>query len=117
MLGPPTLIPDAAAAAVALGRERDLSEILAASVGGAEWHQAALASLTGDHATAAELYRELGALPPEADARVRLAQALSDEGGPEEAEAELQRALAFWRSVEATAYVREAEELSAARAS
>jgi tetratricopeptide (TPR) repeat protein len=117
VLGPPTLLPDAAAAAVALGRERDLAQLLAKSVGGALWHGAALASLAGDHAKAAELYQELGALPPEADSRMRLAQALADEGNAEEAERELQRALAFWRSVDATAYVREAEELLAARAS
>ena len=73
--------------------------------------------LAGDHAKSAEVYRELGALPPEADARMRLAQALADRGKADEAGGELQRALAFWRSVEATAYVREAEELLAARAS
>ena len=117
VLGPPTVIPDAAAAAAALGRERDLAELLTASVGGAPWHRAALASIAGDHAKSAEVYRELGALPPEADARMRLAQALADRGKADEAEGELQRALAFWRSVEATAYVREAEELLAARAS
>jgi predicted ATPase len=117
VLGPPTVVPDAAVAAVALGREAELAEVLNARSGGARWHEAALATIAGDDGKAAEVYAAIEALPPEADARMRFARALADDGKPLEAEAELQRALAFWRSVDATAYVAEAEELQAARAS
>jgi predicted ATPase/class 3 adenylate cyclase len=113
VLGPPTVIPDAAAAGLALGREAELAETLNATRGAAAWHEAALATISGDHARAAEVYAGLSAFPPEADARVRLAQALAEEGQPAEAAAELQRALDFWRSVDATAYVREGEALLA----
>jgi hypothetical protein len=117
VLGPPTVIPDAVAAALAQGRQAELHKTLSAARGGPAWHEAALATLSGDHAKAAELYAGLEARPPEADARMELARALAADGRPAEAEAELQRALAFWRSVDATAYIREAEEVLAARAS
>jgi hypothetical protein len=55
----------------------------------------------------------MGALPEEASARLRAAEALVQEGRRAQADAELNRALAFWRSVGATAYVREGEGLLA----
>jgi tetratricopeptide (TPR) repeat protein len=116
-LGPPLVIPDAVAAATVLGREAELAATLKASVGGTVWREVAVASLEGDYAKAVDIYGQLEAFPAQADTRARLAQTLADQGKPVEAEAELQRALTFWRSVGATAYVREAEELLAARAS
>jgi hypothetical protein len=45
---------------------------------------------------------------------LRAAEALVREGRRSEADDELKRSLAFWRSVGATAYVREGEALLAA---
>jgi hypothetical protein len=45
---------------------------------------------------------------------LRAAEGFVREGRRAEADVELKRALAFWRSVGATAYVREAEALLAA---
>jgi hypothetical protein len=55
----------------------------------------------------------MGALPEEASARLRAAEAFVHDGRRAEADGELQRSLAFWRSVGATAYVREGETLLA----
>ena len=53
---------------------------------------------------------------PEAYARLRAAENLVREGRRAEADAELERSLAFWRTAGATAYVREGEALLAASA-
>ena len=55
---------------------------------------------------------------PQDEAYVRLeaAAAHADAGRRAEADAQLQRALSFWRSVGATRYIREAETLLAATA-
>ncbi len=62
---------------------------------------------------AASVYAGMGALPEEAFARLRAAEAFVQEGRRAEADAELSRALAFWRAVGASAYVREGEALLA----
>jgi hypothetical protein len=58
----------------------------------------------------------LGAGPEEARARLRAVELLVRDGRRAEADVELERALAFWRSAGATAYVREGEALMAASA-
>ena len=50
------------------------------------------------------------------DSRLRAARALVDENRRAEADAQLHRALAFYRSVGATRYIREGEALLAATA-
>jgi hypothetical protein len=65
---------------------------------------------------AAEIFGAMGAVPEEAFARLRAAEALVQAGRRAEADAQLQQALAFYRSVGATAYIREAEGLFAASA-
>ena len=59
---------------------------------------------------------EMGARPDEAFVRLRAAEALVEAGRRAEANVQVERALAFYRSVGATAYVREAEALFAASA-
>ena len=76
--------------------------------------QAALALASEDCEAAAERYAEIGSLPDEAYARLRAAERLVGEGNGAEADVQLQRALAFWRSVGATRYIREGETLLAA---
>ena len=80
------------------------------------WRQAASAYVSGNPSAAAEIYREIGAGPDEAFARLRAADKLVREGRRAEADVELDAALSFWRSVGATAYVREGEALLAASA-
>ncbi|MBA2569428.1 MAG: AAA family ATPase [Actinobacteria bacterium] len=77
------------------------------------WLAAAAAYASGDLLGAAEQYAAIGALPHEAYARLRGAETLVLAGRRAEADPELQRSLAFWRSVGATAHVREGEALLA----
>ena len=77
------------------------------------WRRAAASYASGDYSAAADVYGKIGALPEEAYARLRAAEAFVSEGRRAEADAELKRSLAFWRSVGATAYVREGEALLA----
>jgi class 3 adenylate cyclase/tetratricopeptide (TPR) repeat protein len=97
-----------------LGKERQLLEGLAHAEISTPWRKAAVAYVSGDFLGAADVYASLGALPEEAYSRLRAADALLSEGRRAEADVELQQALAFWRSVGATAYVREGEALLAA---
>jgi tetratricopeptide (TPR) repeat protein len=104
------LLPDLAVVLVALGRQAEFPD----AIGGTPWRRAAAAYASGDFLGAAEQYASIGALPEEAYARLRGAEVLVQEGRRAEADAELEQALAFCRSVGATAYVREGESLLAA---
>ena len=116
VLGPPTGVHDMAVAAVRLERENDFVSALEGAVGGRPWVEAGLAYVSGDFTGAAERYAALQALPQEADARMKAAKQLIAENRRSEGDAELQRALGFWRSVGATAYLSEGEALLAASA-
>jgi class 3 adenylate cyclase/tetratricopeptide (TPR) repeat protein len=70
-----------------------------------------LAVVTGEHEKAAALFHEAGMRFAAADAHRFAARRLADEGRSGEAEAQLAQALAFYRAVGATRYVRECEEL------
>jgi len=70
--------------------------------------------LGGDYAEAAELFAQMGTRPNEAYARLRAAETLVAAGRPAEADEQLEMALAFFRSVGATRYLREAEALLSA---
>jgi tetratricopeptide (TPR) repeat protein len=99
----------------ALGRGEDL---LAATEDApwTRWIEAARLYAGGDFSGAADVYAEIGSLLDEADARLRSAEHLAEAGRREEADAQLELALAFYRSVGATRYVSEGEELLAASA-
>ena len=105
--------PDAAFVLTELGREEMF--ISAASQAGEAfaWRRAAVAVLSGDRVGAAEIYAEIGSLPDEAYARYRAAEQLLAEGRRAEADVQLERALAFWRSVGAAGYLRDGEALLA----
>jgi class 3 adenylate cyclase/tetratricopeptide (TPR) repeat protein len=77
---------------------------------------AAEALARGNYVAAADIYAKMGSLPNEAYARLRATTHLVDAGQRKEADQQLQRTLAFWRSVSATRYVREAEALLPATA-
>ena len=65
---------------------------------------------------AAERFEEIGSIPDAALARLRAAEGLVAEKRANAADIQLDRALAFWRSVGATRYIREGEALLAATA-
>lgn len=75
------------------------------------WVAAAAAVLNGQFLEAAEIYASMPFLPAEAEARTRAAETLIAEGRHDEAEAQLQRALSFWRSAGASRYIARAEQL------
>jgi tetratricopeptide (TPR) repeat protein len=100
----------------ALGRGAELLEIVATVGAPTPWLQAAAAIATGDYERAAELYAEIGSLPDEALTRLRAAEQLLAAGRQAEGTVQLQQALAFYRQVQASAYVRQAEALLAASA-
>jgi class 3 adenylate cyclase len=100
----------------ALGRSSDMEGVVENATISTRWLDAARAYAAGAFAEAADVYAEIGAVPDEAYARVRAAEALVDAGRRVDADAQLQRALAFYRSVGATAYIREGERLLAASA-
>jgi len=80
------------------------------------WTEEVRAYAQGDYAGAIEILRQTGSKPEEAEARLRAAEQLVGEGRRAEADEQLQRALGFYRSVGATAYVGECEALLAATA-
>ena len=75
------------------------------------WLDAALAIVQGRDLEAAGTYAAIGSLPDEAEARLRAAEALTRGTRQAEAEAELAPALAFYRSVKASRWLAEAEQL------
>jgi hypothetical protein len=80
------------------------------------WTGTAVAAWRGDLLGAAEAFEGFGARALEAEARVRAAGQLRTLGDAARADAELHRALAFFRGVGATRRVRDAEALLAATA-
>jgi tetratricopeptide (TPR) repeat protein len=76
------------------------------------WLDAATAILDADHRRAADVLGDIGSLPDQATAHLQAARQLIQEYRAD-GEAQLQKALAFWQRVGATAYIREAEALLA----
>jgi class 3 adenylate cyclase/tetratricopeptide (TPR) repeat protein len=108
-----TAVPEAvnlASVLIELGRANEAEALLPQGYE-SRWFDAIRLAAAGDFAGAADVYAEMGGLTDEADMRLRAAEA----GGPG-AEEQLQKALAFYRSVGATAYIRRAEALLAATA-
>jgi hypothetical protein len=112
-LGAATAVPDGGVAAFAFGRDRQFIEA-AQTIVGTPWIEAAVAYAAGELVRAADIFAGIGARPEEAHARLAAASQFVEAGERSRAESELQQSLAFWRSVDATAYVREGEALLAA---
>jgi tetratricopeptide (TPR) repeat protein len=98
-----------------LGCVRALREALATANPDDPWRHAAVAVLDRDFELAAEIFEQMG-YTDEAYARLKAAQKLLAEGRRTEADGQLEKALAFFRSVGATRYIREGEALLAASA-
>ena len=101
---------DLALIAGELGYAEELAELLE-DVAQTRWIAATRALLRNDFAEAADMLGEIGAADLEALARLRAAKRLVADGRRAEADEQLQLALAFWRSVRATRYIRDAEAL------
>ena len=104
-------VVDLAVAMTALGRSAEFVERAHTLATPTKWLDAAVLVAKGDDAAAAETLDEIGALPLAAEARLRAALALVEAGRRREAEELLGAALNFFRAVNATRYVREAETL------
>jgi hypothetical protein len=100
----------------ALGRPTELETLVENATISTRWLDAARAYVAGAFVGAADVHAEIGAPSDEAFARLRAAEALVDAGRRADADVQLQRALTFYRSVGATAYIRDAEGLLAASA-
>jgi tetratricopeptide (TPR) repeat protein len=93
----------------ALGRTDEFAMALSRATLETRWVGAARAIADGELARAAEIYAEAGALPFEAYTRLRAAEA----GEPD---AQLDKAISFYRRAGAKAYLAEAEQLLKATA-
>jgi hypothetical protein len=102
--------------ASAFGRAAEVSEFAERDPVDSAWLRAVRAIAAGDLPGAAEIYDEMGALSAAAFYHLRAAEGLVVEGRRAEADGQLHPALAFYRSVGATRYVREGEALLAASA-
>jgi tetratricopeptide (TPR) repeat protein len=101
---------DLAVALIALGRIEELRAAVEAARE-TRWADALQHYATGEFDRAAEVFAEMGVPRDEADALLRAAEQLVAEGRRAEAHEQLQRALTFYRSVGATRYIRQCEEL------
>jgi class 3 adenylate cyclase len=108
--------PEVVLVAERVGRTAEIRAIVDGLPDEIRWKIAARATLDGRHADAADVYGQIGTLPDEAYERLRAARTLAGAGRREEAMDQLRRSLAFFRSVGATRYIREGEELLAASA-
>ena len=81
--------------------------------GWSRWADATRAIARDDFIRAADVCEMIGSLPDEALCRLRAAERLADDGQQSEADEQLGRALAFYRSVGATRFIRKAEALLA----
>jgi tetratricopeptide (TPR) repeat protein len=101
-------------AAGMLEREREVrTAALEAAPRYTRWHEAVEAILDKDYSRAAELFDAIGELPEAAYARLRAAEQSAEQGRRRESHEHLEKALAFWRSVDATRYIREGEAMLA----
>jgi hypothetical protein len=94
-----------------MGRREDVVSIIDQMRLRSGWHEAALAIAGRDYRRAAAIYERVGARPAEAEARLDAADSLIHQGEIDDGERELDRSLAFWRSVGATAEIARAESL------
>ncbi len=103
-------------AAWKLGRGDEFLDVIRAEPLDSPWVRAARAIAVGDFTNAADIMREIDARAQEALCRLWAADQLVAERRRAEADEQLRSALAFYRSVGATTYVREGEALLAASA-
>jgi class 3 adenylate cyclase/tetratricopeptide (TPR) repeat protein len=99
-----------------LGREADILAVVDREPFQSPWVETTRAVASGDFRHAADILAGIRGETDEAFFRLRAAEQLVGEGKRAEADEQLRPALAFYRSVGATRYVREGEALLAASA-
>jgi class 3 adenylate cyclase/tetratricopeptide (TPR) repeat protein len=99
-----------------LGRGDEYLQIAAREQHRTPWLEAGSAIAAGDFSRAVEVLASVGLWTYEAYARLRAAEQLVQQGRRIEADEQLRSALAFYREVGATAYLRRGEDLLAASA-
>lgn len=99
---------DLPASLVALGYP---AAVLDRGIPSTPWLDAAKAFVAGHPRRAAEIYARIGSRPDEAHARLAAARRLAGDGRSDEARVELDAAVAFYREVGASAYLRDATRL------
>ena len=99
-----------------VGYADELDRLLARQKWQSKWTVATRAVVRGEYAGAAEMFAQIQTRPHEAYARLRAAEMLVMEGRRPEADEQLDKALAFFRSVGAARYIAEAEALVSAPA-
>ena len=92
--------------------DEELRELIEREPAG-RWKDIALACLERDFSRAADLWLDSGSPTWEAFLRERAAEELIETGRRAEGETELQKALAFYRTVGATFYIQRGEQLLA----
>jgi hypothetical protein len=102
--------------ALTLGRGEDVLEVAERDPIDSKWLHALAAIAAGDLRGAAEIYDQIPARSAAAFYHLRAAEQLVGQGRRAEADEQLRAALAFYRGVGATRYVREGEALMAASA-
>jgi thioredoxin-like negative regulator of GroEL len=102
--------------ALNLDRSEDVLAVIEREQFQSPWMQTARAVAAGDLQSAADIVGGIGAVSDEAFYRLRAAEQLVRDGRRAEADEQLRPALAFYRSVRATRYIREGEALLAASA-
>jgi tetratricopeptide (TPR) repeat protein len=95
----------------ALGRADEFLAAAARAATSTRWLEAGTAYARGHVEKAADICAVIGVLPNEAYMRLRAGERMLDDGRPEAAEPQLRKALEFYRSVHADAYIRAAEAL------
>jgi class 3 adenylate cyclase/tetratricopeptide (TPR) repeat protein len=93
-----------------LGIASEMRRVAEAAFPG-RFRDAALAALEGDFLEAAHVFEAVGAPTGEAEARLRAAQTSIASGRRFDGEAELEKALSFYRSVRATFFIERGERL------
>jgi tetratricopeptide (TPR) repeat protein len=109
-------VPALAWVALVLGRQAAALAIIDHEPFHSLWLQAARAVALRQFQEAADVFGRIGSVPDEAFYRLRAAEQLVAEGRRTEANEQLRSALAFYRGVRATRYIREGEALLAASA-
>ncbi len=105
-------LPLFACTAVQLGRGVELGDALA-GYPETRWTEAVHAYVSGDFVRAADILARAGARVDEAEARLRAAEVFIDGERLEQADEQLEQALAFYRSAGASRYAEEGEALLA----
>jgi class 3 adenylate cyclase len=101
---------------VELGRGQEFIAALDDDAPATPWVEAARAIALGDLGGAAVIFGQMGARAMQAQAQMLHAEALVRDGRRSEADAELNRALAYFHSIRASAYANRSEALLAATA-